>query len=283
MRRLVSESPSISHALPRGVDLRVHFILIFGRIFQRKPQYLNIVNLPAVKPKNQFWVYHLLALAEVCHTEVILFVLNIVDFARVGNHAVELVVTLVQALLLASFTRLLGVVNASAVRVLLAFILLRILTCFTVLILIVHLFKVEILDDLLHFLDYIRLAYQIFAILLGRVSLIGANLHHALRVGFVRVQGHIFLININAGILEYYGELFAGILLSYGLSLAILLNDLRHRTGKSGWLDPANNFWSFALVERHLRVRIEALDVAFLDEDGVENVDWALFGSDQAL
>ena len=65
--------------------------------------------------------------------------------------------------------------------------------------------------------------------------------------------------------------------------MAVLLNYLSHRTGQSRWLDPANNFWSFALVERHLRVRIEAFDVAFLDEDGVKNVDWSLFGSDQAF
>ena len=29
VRRLISESPSVSHALPRGINLRVHFILLF--------------------------------------------------------------------------------------------------------------------------------------------------------------------------------------------------------------------------------------------------------------
>ena len=52
-------------------------------------------------------------------------------------------------------------------------------------ILIVHLLKVEIFDDLLHLLDNVRFAYQILAIFLGGVTLICANLHHALRIIFI--------------------------------------------------------------------------------------------------
>lgn len=92
---------------------------------------------------------------------------NIINFARIGNHPVELIITLVQALLLSRLARLLSVVNTAAIWVLLSFILFLILTCVAVGILIVHLLKVEILDDLLHFLDNIRLAYQILTILLG--------------------------------------------------------------------------------------------------------------------
>lgn len=92
---------------------------------------------------------------------------NIINFARIGNHPVELIITLVQALLLSRLARLLSVVNTAAIWVLLTFILFLILTCVAVGILIVHLLKVEILDDLLHFLDNIRLAYQILTILLG--------------------------------------------------------------------------------------------------------------------
>mgnify|MGYP007132309811 FL=1 len=92
---------------------------------------------------------------------------DIINFARVGNHPVELIITLVEALLLSRLARLLSVVNTAAVWVLLTFILFLILTCVAVGILIVHLLKVEILDDLLHFLDYIRLAYQILTIFLG--------------------------------------------------------------------------------------------------------------------
>jgi hypothetical protein len=94
-------------------------------------------------------------------------VFNIINFARIGNHPVELIITLVQALLLSRLARLLSVVNTAAIWVLLTFILFLILTCVAVGILIVHLLKVEILDDLLHFLDNIRLAYQILTILLG--------------------------------------------------------------------------------------------------------------------
>ena len=92
---------------------------------------------------------------------------DIINFARIGNHPVELIITLVQALLLSRLARLLSVVNTAAIWVLLTFILFLILTCVAVGILVVHLLKVEILDDLLHFLDDIRLAYQILTILLG--------------------------------------------------------------------------------------------------------------------
>jgi hypothetical protein len=108
-------------------------------------------------------------------------------------------------------------------------------------------------------------------------------LHHALRVVFIRVEGHVFLVDINAGIFEYDGELFARVLLSNCLRLAVFLYDLRDRTRKCGWLDPSNNFWPLALMERHLRIRIEAFDVALLDENWVEDVDRALFGSDEAF
>jgi hypothetical protein len=94
-------------------------------------------------------------------------VFDIINFARIGNHPVELIITLVEALLLSRLARLLSVVNTAAVWVLLTFILFLILTCVAVGILIVHLLKVEILDDLLHFLDNIRLAYQILTIFLG--------------------------------------------------------------------------------------------------------------------
>lgn len=76
--------------------------------------------------------------------------LNVVNLTCVRDHAVELVITLIQALLLAGLARLLSVINTSSVWILLSFLL---TFPVGVGILIVHLLKIEILDDLLHLLD----------------------------------------------------------------------------------------------------------------------------------
>ena len=265
--RLVSDCSRISHCLPRGIDLRylLSFTFLFRGIFQREPQHLNIVDLTTVKSKNQLWIYNFFTFAKVGHAEIILFVFNIINFTRIGNHPVELVIALVQALLLPGFARLLGIINALSIRILLILVLFLLLVCFAVRVLIVHLLKVKILNNLLHLLNYIRLANEVLSIFLSRVPLVSTNLHHTLRIVFIGVQWYIFLININASILKNDGELFARGLLGYSLRLSILLNNLCNRSGQRRWFDPSNDFRSFTLVKRHLRIRIEALDVAFLD------------------
>ena len=81
-------SSTRSHTLPRSINLLLHFILLFGRILKRKSQNLNVVNLATVEPKDKFWVDHFFVLAEVCHAEIILFVLNIINLTCVRNHPI---------------------------------------------------------------------------------------------------------------------------------------------------------------------------------------------------
>ena len=95
----------------------------------RKPKYLNIIDLPAIKPQHELRIDDLVKLAIVSHTVVVLLVLAFVYLTWCWDHAVVLVMVAQQNLLLVC------------------------LTCSFTLFWPIALFKVEVFNNWLHLQD----------------------------------------------------------------------------------------------------------------------------------
>ena len=180
----------------------------------------------AIKSQNELWVDDLVVFVVISHAVVILLILQLVYFTRERNH------TQVFLILLDKNLSTLAIYNISVL--LIWFGLSSILAVFVpagmVILLLasflgvrhaIHLLKIEILYERLHFHYNICLAYHILPVLLPLSALIGALLDHCLCVVFFWIMGHIFLIEVDTPVLEYSHKFRDACVMNIGLSLPI--------------------------------------------------------------